>query len=86
MATKKKSSGGSAKPLGKTLKIKMSNGKNKTYTKKVCGKTKADATSAVKKVRNAGSLARLKKDPTTGKYCVFVAKASRPAAKKNARK
>ncbi len=86
MATKK-SSVAKAKPLGKTLKIKMSNGKNKTYTKKVCGKGKTEATSAVKKERAAGKLARMKKDPVTGKYCVFTAKSSaKKAPAKTAKK
>ena len=81
MATKKRGAA-AAKPLGKTMKVKMSNGKAKTYTKQVCGKNKTEAKSAVKKQREAGKLARMKKDPTTGKFCVFTAKKAGATAKK----
>lgn len=81
MAAKRKGAA-AAKPLGATLRIKMSNGKTKTYTKKVCGKNRTEAKAIVKKERDAGKLARMKVDPVTKNICIYTAKKAATAKKK----
>lgn len=44
----------------------------KTYTRKACGKTKTEASSAAKKIRSTGQNARVLKNPSGG-YCIYVA-------------
>lgn len=47
---------------------------DKTYSKSTCSQSKADATKKAKAHRASGKgkLARIAKDPKTGKYCVFT--------------
>ncbi len=68
-----------AKKLGQRLKVG-----EKVYTKESCSKKESDAKKKVKKLREDGKLARVKKDPVTGSFCVFARKKTKPAKKKAA--
>lgn len=64
-----------AKALPKT---KAFNGKN--YKKSSCGSTKTAANKTASNARKKGKLARVIKDPKTGKHCVYVRGAARKAS------
>jgi hypothetical protein len=56
----------------------------KIYTKETCSRKESDAKKKVKKLRADGKLARVKKDPLTGSFCVFTRKRATKAKKKAA--
>ena len=70
-----------AKPLGKTLKVKKSNGKTSTYTKMACG-NKASMSKRADGYRKQGSTARVVQDPVSKKYCVFKGPKAKARGKK----
>ena len=43
------------------------------YVKKTCHKKKTEAKKAQKKMHSNGMTAQVKKDPKTGRYCVYSA-------------
>lgn len=69
-----------AKGLGKTLKVKKSDGRTSNYSKESCHGTKTDAKKKAESIRNGGGTARVLQDPATKKHCVFKG----PKAKKSA--
>lgn len=60
-----------AKPLGKSLTVKSSNGKKSRFTKNSCSKLKTDAKKKQKSIKERGFRAIIKKDPVRGTWCVF---------------
>lgn len=70
-----------AKALPKT---KAFNGKN--YKKSSCGATKTAAKKTADNARKRGKLARVVKDPKTGKHCVYVRGAARKTSTARRRK
>lgn len=60
-----------AKPLGDTLKVKNSEGKTSTFTKRGCSASRDAADKAANAIRLTGKNARVVEDKTTGKFCYF---------------
>ncbi len=58
----------------------------KNYKQSACGMKKVDAKKKAETIRKGGKLARLVKNKSTGKYCVYTASSSTGIGKRRIRR